>query len=31
VWVTETPSRVAASILNERPEQPALTSNGVKA
>jgi hypothetical protein len=31
VWVTETPSRVAASILNERPEQPTLTSNGVRA
>ena len=25
VWVTETPSRVAAAILNERPEQPTLT------
>jgi hypothetical protein len=31
VWVTEMPSRVAASILNERPEQPALTSNGDRA
>jgi hypothetical protein len=31
VWVTETPSRLAASILNERPEQPALTIDGVKA
>src|ERR1700759_3297268 len=31
VWITETPSRVAASILNERPEQPTLTSNGVRA
>ena len=31
VWVTETPSRVAASILNERPEQPALTINGERA
>jgi hypothetical protein len=30
VWVTEMPSRVAASILNQRPEQPALTGSGDK-
>ncbi|HEY0718983.1 MAG TPA: hypothetical protein VGD68_15305 [Streptosporangiaceae bacterium] len=28
VWVTETPSRVAAAILNQRLDQPALTSHG---
>jgi hypothetical protein len=28
VWVTETPARVAASILNQHPEQPVLTGSG---
>ncbi len=30
VWVTESPSRAAASILNQHPDQPTLTINGAR-